>query len=62
MKTVPERSTAMPRGIAFKYHRRRSGDTTMVKNSFKFFPGGDRGGLRDCCRRSLRDHTMPHTE
>ena len=47
MPTVPDGSTAMPRGIAIKYHLPGGADTDMVTNSFKFFPVGTGEDFRD---------------
>ena len=47
MPTVPDGSSAMPRGIAIKYHLPGGADTDMVTNSFKFFPVGTGEDFRD---------------
>jgi catalase len=47
MPSVPDGSSAMPRGIAIKYHLPGGGDTDMVTNSFKFFPVGTGEDFRD---------------
>ena len=47
MPNVPDGSSAMPRGIAIKYHLPGGPDTDMVTNSFKFFPVGTGEDFRD---------------